>query len=220
MQKGPHQPQGMQRGNAQQHIAQLTDGGVGQPLFEAVFFIGQQRTHEHRKQNHAHKGDLHPGALQEGSAHKLEHQPHHTQHTALGDDAGQHSRSRRGSGGMRRGQPAVQGIQTALGPKPQQHQEDHGENKPFMPGGFFHVQHTACGEGKGVRIGAQQENAQQHQGCTGHGINEILDTGGYRIFFAGVHHHGNGEQGHELVEHVEGGQAAGKAYCHQHPQGA
>ena len=73
---------------AQQHIAQLTDGGVGQPLFEAVFFIGQQRTHEHREQNHAHKGDLHPGALQEGSAHKLEHQPHHAQHTALGDDAG------------------------------------------------------------------------------------------------------------------------------------
>ena len=89
-----------------------------------------------------------------------------------------------------------------------------------MPRHAAHVQHAAGHEGEGLHIGAEQEHAQQRQGRAQHGVNQILDTRGHRVLLAGMHDQRHGEQRHELVEHVEGDDGAGKAQRHQHAQGA
>ena len=207
MQHGPHEAPLRQREQAEQHIGYLRNRGIGQPLFQLLFFQRQQRAHQDGGQGQSQHGVLHPGAANPLRPRDIEQHPHDAQHAHLGDDAGQ-DRAGRGRGhGVSGGQPAVQGEHARFHAKADQHGQEDRHVEAFLPGDLL-GRHQPGNEIPVPAHCADKENADQGGARANDGVDQILDGGGHGFLIPVMQHQRHGQQGHGLVEHIIGDQIA------------
>ena len=119
---------------------------------------------------------------------------------------------------MRRGQPAVHREHTGLYAEA----HDHGERAPaheaLMAGHRFGGQNAARGEGHCRAVARIEEYTQQRQRRAEHGIEQILDARGDRLFAHCVQHERQRHERHQLIEHIHRDQIAAEAQADQHAQ--
>ena len=198
-----------------QGVGDLTDGGVGQTLFEHLFPVGHHGAHKHRQQGQGQPGLLHPGAPEEVCAYGEIDHPDDGQHAGLGNDAGEHGGGGGGSHGMGGGQPAVEGVHTGLGAEAHHTQEDHNLNQGFVAGQLFRIQRAAGDKIHGGCILGQEENAAQSQKSACHRIEQVFQRAPHRFLGAVMEHQGHGQQGNHLEEQVHGDEVPGEIHAHQ-----
>jgi len=118
---------------------------------------------------------------------------------------------------MGRRQPAVEGEHTRLHPEAQQHQKGRQQQKALLSGQLLRVQHPTGSKVQGGAVGVEDKQAKEHTVGPAQGVKQVFQPRQHRFPFPVVEDQGEGEQGHHLIEQVEGGQIAREAQAYQHP---
>ena len=120
---------------------------------------------------------------------------------------------------MGRGQPRVHGEHAGLHAEAHQHGKHDGAQQVLVARHLRRIQHAAGGESKAGAVVHQEEDTQQRRACAEHRVDQVLDARRDGLLLHGVHHQGQGNQGHHLIEHVHGHGVGAHAQAHQHAVG-
>ena len=204
VQQPAHKPGRAHGGEGHQDIAQVGDGGIRKPSLEVRHSQRHHRAEHHRKRRGREDDVLRPGAAQEVAAEAEVHQAHHRERAGLDHRHRVQQGRDRGRRHRRRGQPAVEGEDRRLDAEAEEGQHEHGHELLFVTLHLVHVENPAVGKGEGIGIAAEVHQADEHQGCAGHGIEDVLLSRGAGLVVHLVHDERQGHQGHELIAEVEG----------------
>ena len=219
LEQGPLQGHGVKEHQAKDHIGDLADGGVGQALFQGILPHSQGRPQKDRDQRQHQHRPLRPAPIQERPAKQVVRHPDEGQHSHFGDQAGQHRRGGRRGHRVGDGQPGVEGKHPRLTAEAHRHHEEHRQQQPTVLCRPRRVQHTARSEQIRGAEALEEEQPQQSQTRPGHREAQIAVGGVKGLSGPDMEHQWDGQQGHHLIEQVEGHQVARQTHPHQRPQG-